>query len=113
MTPREADIRIIELISSSPVSTQLGFWELKAKLWRAKKVSKAMERTILKWESIFKGLEKKKEWWNLKTDFITALHTKESSTIKGSMLIKEAMLEMVIAVALTEGILISAKYKPQ
>lgn len=107
MSPREADIRIIELISSSPISTQLGFWELKAKVWRAKRVSKVVERTILKWESIFKDLEKKKEWWNLKSDFITGLHTKTSSTIK------ESMLEMVIAVALTEGILISAKSKSQ
>ena len=107
MTTTDANIRIIELISSSPISTHLGFWELRAKLWRAKKVSKAMERTILKWESIFKGLEKKKEWWNLKSNFITALHTTACPHIM------EEMLEMVAAVALTEGILISAKYKSQ
>jgi hypothetical protein len=100
VTPREADLRIINLISSSPISSQLGFWELKSKVWRSRKVSKVVERTILNWEKIFKILESKKEWWDLKTEFVTGLHTGRAPSIK------ESMLELTSAVALAEGILI-------
>ena len=100
MSPMEADIRIFELIASSPFASHLGFFDLRTKVYKARKVSKAVERTILKWERIFRTLATNMEWWNLKSRFSIDLSTKERFQVWNSM------LEMITAASLVEGILI-------